>query len=353
MEPRPPRPRSSRQFEAQPAPPSSGIGDRLYPANTDPAYYANATGDSYAPGMAGEEPLLPRQQRRQRSALRGVLGTLLVVAALAALAWYFRAPLQNLISPAPPSPTVVAQPVSIGENPEAPAAATPQAADEAPESAALPNALATVTPTPARATATAAPDDAEQQVAEDADVPAAEQEEPDRDISAQTLPLLDFLPTQEQVPAGLVLADEAERSKQDVAAALGGTDEAFQLLDDWGWSGNAFRDFVLPQDAEPGPGGTTFLNVSVHRFADAQSAANALVFFSDQVVISQGLQDVEAPVIGETARLLTGAPDGVPLTILYVQDGPIMYRMGGSSANIDSDPTGDVLAVAQAIIPEQ
>jgi hypothetical protein len=302
--------------------------------------------------MAGEEPLLPRQQRRQRSALRGVLGTLLVVAALAALAWYFRAPLQNLIAPAPPSPTVVAQPVSTGENPEVPIVATPEGTEEEPESAALPNALATVTPTPASARATAAPEDVEQQAAE-VDVPPALGEEPDRDISAQTLPLLDFLPAQEQVPAGLVLADEAERSKQDVAAALGGTDEATQLLDDWGWSGNAFRDFVLPQDAEPGPGGTTFLNVSVHRFADAESAANALIFFSDQVVISQGLEEVEAPVIGESVRLLKGAPDGVPLTILYVQEGPIMYRMGGSSANVDSDPTADVLAVAQTIIPEQ
>lgn len=355
MEPRPPRPRSSRQFESQPAPPSSGIGDRLYPSSHDPSSYVNATGDAYAPGMAGEEPLLPRQQRRQRNALRGVLGTLLVVAALAALAWFFRAPLQNLISPASPTPTVVAQPVSSDENPAAPVAATPQAAqatEEAPESAALPNALATVTPTAAPKATTgggAAQEPEETVEAEETPTPA----EPDRDISAQTLPLLDFLPTQEQVPAGLVLADEAERSKQDVAAALGGTDEATQLLDDWGWSGNAFRDFVLPQDAEPGPSGTTFLNVSVHRFADAESAANALIFFSDQVVISQGLQDVEAPAIGESARLLMGAPDGVPLTILYVQDGPIMYRMGGSSANADSDPTADVLAVAQAIIPGQ
>lgn len=313
--------------------------------------YASAPGDAYAPGMAGEEPLLPRQQRRQRSALRGVLGTLAVVALVAALAWYFREPLQNVISPAAPTPTVVAQIVSSGEEPVAPVVATPQVLDDAgPESAALPNALATVTPTPVRATATAAPDGASEEAAgpEETLLPA----EPDRDISAQTLPLLDFLPSQEQVPAGLVLADEAERSKQDVAAALGGTDEAFQLLDDWGWSGNAFRDFVLPQDAEPGPGGTTFLNVSVHRFADAASAANALIYFSDQVVISQGLQDVEAPVVGESARLLVGAPDGVPLTIFYVQDGPIMYRMGGSSANADSDPTADVLAVAQAIIPE-
>lgn len=351
MEPRPPRPRSSRQFDAQPAPPSSGIGDRLYPAHHEPSYHGNATGDAYAPGMAGEEPLLPRQQRRQRSALRGVLGTLLAVAALAAVAWYFRAPLQNLITPAEPTPTVVAQPVSTGEDPEIPVAATPQGAAAAPESAALPNALATVTPTAAPQATSTVPIQVEDQPATVDVTPTPA--EPDRDISAQTLPLLDFLPSQAQVPSGLVLADEAERSKQDVAAALGGTDEAYQLLDDWGWSGNAFRDFVLPQDAEPGPGGTTFLNVSVHRFADAESAANALTYFSDQVVIGQGLQDVEAPAIGESARLLVGAPDGVPLTIFYVQDGPILYRMGGSSANVDSDPTADVLAVAQALIPGQ
>ena len=52
------------------------------------------------------------------------------------------------------------------------------------------------------------------------------------------------------------------------------------------------------------PGGTTFLNVSVHRFADAESAANAMVFFSDQVIFGQGLQEVEPPAVGETARLL-------------------------------------------------
>jgi hypothetical protein len=162
-------------------------------------------------------------------------------------------------------------------------------------------------------------------------------------------PLRDLLPTQEQVPAVLVLADEAERREQDVAAALGGTDEVFQLLDDWGWSGNAFRDFVLPQEAEPSPSGTTFLNVSVHRFADAESAANALVFFSDQTVINQGLQDVSAPEIGESARLVIGAPDSVPLSILYVQSGPFLYRIGGSSADADSDPTPDILAVAEML----
>lgn len=300
-------------------------------------------GDSYAPGLADEAPLLPRGQRRQRRALRGVLSTLVVVALLVVAGWYFRDTIQGFISPTPPTPTVVAQePTATDDN------AGNVAPASSPVSGMLPNALATVTPTPqAAATATAKP-----QPTAAAQEPAQDSiEDRDRDISAQTQPLLEFLPTQEQVPPGMVLADEAERSKAEVAAALGGTEEANVLLDDWGWSGNAYREFVVPQDAAPGPGGTTFLNVSVHRFADADSAAKANIFFSDQVVLGQGLQEVEAPAIGDSARLLIGEPDGVPLAVLYVQSGPIMYRIGGSSANADSDPTSDVLAVAQAIVP--
>jgi hypothetical protein len=148
------------------------------------------------------------------------------------------------------------------------------------------------------------------------------------------------------VPAGLVLADEAERSKEEVMAALGGTEEASQLLDDWGWSGNAFRDYIADEDAPP-QSGTTFLNVSVHRFGDPESAANALVVFSDKVIVDQGLQEVEPPAIGETA------PDGVPLTVLYAQQGPIMYRIGGSTESPDGDPTADVLTVAGELISGQ
>jgi hypothetical protein len=260
-----------------------------------------------------------------------------LIAAVAAMGWVFRDAVRGLIVPPAPSPAAEALVTAPG---------TPTAA---PDSAALPNALATVTPTAEpESTATAEPEDESPAVAVDATEPA----EPDRDISAETMPLLELLPSQEQVPAGLVQVDEAERSKEEVIAALGGTEEAAQLLDDWGWSGNAFRDFIA-DDSAVLPGGTTFLNVSVHRFADPESAANAMIFFSDQVIFVQGLEEVEPPAIGESARLLRGAPDGVPLSVLYAQQGPIMYRIGGSTESPDGDPTADVLTVAGEIIPGQ
>ena len=334
MEPRPPRPRSSHPFEAPGSPETAGIGERLYPAPGEPAYYPGA--ETYAPGAPVTSPLLPRRQRRQRRTLRGIAVAVVLIGVVAALGWVFRDAVQGLIPSAVPTPAAEALVTAPG---------TPTAA---PESAALPNALATVTPT-AEPRPTATPEQ------DESPAPAADATEPaerDRDISAQTQPLLELLPTQDQVPAGLVLVDEAERSKEEVIAALGGTEEAAQLLDDWGWSGNAFRDFIADEEAPPASG-TTFLNVSVHRFADPEAAANALIVFSDKVIVDQGLQEVEPPAVGESARLLQGAPDGVPLSILYAQQGPIMYRIGGSTNSPDSDPTADVLTVAGEIIPGQ
>src|SRR5215218_5219866 len=336
MEPRPPRPRSSNPFETPGSPETAGIGGRLYPAPGEPAYYPGA--ETNAPGAAAAPPLLPRRQRRQRRALRGIAVAVVLIAAVAAMGWVFRDAVRGLIiPPAPPSPATEALVTAPG---------TPA---EAPESAALPNALATVTPTAEpRSTATQAPENETPALAVDATEPAQR----DRDISTQTLPLLELLPRQDQVPAGLVLADEAERSKEEVIAALGGTEEAAQLLDDWGWSGNAFRDYIADKDAPP-ESGTTFLNVSVHRFADAESAANALIVFSDEVILSQGLQEVEPPAIGESARLLTGEANDVALSVLYAQQGPIMYRIGGSAPVGSGDPAADVLAVAGEIISGQ
>jgi hypothetical protein len=275
--------------------------------------------------------------------LRGVAVGVVVVLALLAIGWFFRDAVRGFVDPPAPTPTVAV------------VAADPGASTPAAESAALQNALATVTPTPAleaAATPTPGPEDLPSVAQETSDGGEAAPAEPDRDISSQTLPLLDLLPTQDQLPPGLILADEAERSQDEVVASLGGTDEAAQLLDEWGWSGNAYRDFIADPEAPP-PTGTTFLNVSVHRFADAASANNAMVVFSDYVIFNQGLQREESPAIGDDAILLVGAPDGVPLAVLYAQDGPIMYRIGGSSGAAEADPTTDVLFVAGAIIPGQ
>src|SRR5215208_7322346 len=137
MEPRPPRPRS---------PETAGIGGRLYPAPGEPAYYPGA--ETNEPGAAAAPPLLPRRQRRQRRALRGIAVAVVLIAAVAAMGWIFRDAVRGLIVPPAPTPAAEALVSAPG---------TPTAA---PESAALPNALATVTPTAEpRSTATPEPEE--------------------------------------------------------------------------------------------------------------------------------------------------------------------------------------------------
>ena len=54
----------------------------------------------------------------------------------------------------------------------------------------------------------------------------------------------------EMFEAGQILVRPGVAQTQAVLARdlSGGSDEAAQLLDDWGWSGNAFRDFIVPED---------------------------------------------------------------------------------------------------------
>src|SRR5919107_785791 len=175
MEPRPPRPRTSHPFETPGSPETAGIRGRLYPAPGEPAYYPGA--ETNAPGAAAAPPLIPRRQRRQRRALRGIAVAVVLIAAVAAMGWVFRDAVRGLIiPPAPPSPAAGALVTAPG---------TPAAA---PESAALPNALATVTPT-AEPGPTTTP---EQEESPARAVDATEPAEPDRDISTQTLPLLEL-----------------------------------------------------------------------------------------------------------------------------------------------------------------
>src|SRR5918995_7058134 len=134
MNHRPPRPRSSQPFETPGSPETARIGERLYPAPGESAYYPGA--EALAPGAPAVPPLLPRRQRRQRRALRGIAVALVLIGAVAAMGWVFRDAVRGLIVPPAPTPTVVAQVTAPG---------SPTAA---PQSAALPNALATVTPTP-------------------------------------------------------------------------------------------------------------------------------------------------------------------------------------------------------------
>lgn len=157
-----------------------------------------------------------------------------------------------------------------------------------------------------------------------------------------------WLPDVSDLEGEWTVTDEGQRTKTEVAAAIGANGD--ELLTSWRWRENYFREMTRV-DPQSFPGETTFVSVSVHRFENAEGAAEALTALSDIVVEAQGLQDVETPVIGDKARGLAGPGDGVNLYVLYVQDGEYLLRLGGSS--VTGDPSVTINTLAQQMVTKQ
>ncbi len=281
-------------------------------------------------------PIKPRNERSNKL-LRYLLAGLLLIGVIGGGAYAITRFLGDDDSPENPpvaavtdgsvTPTLAPTQASDGDAP-APTATTAAAPTEAPP----PSTDATEAPTEASVDS-AAVDGAPT-------APASDSEEVSASESAEA-----FLPG----PAALVgdwsVTDEGERTKAEVAAAIGADGDA--QLTSWRWRENFYRD-LNRNDAADAPDDASFINVSVHRFANADGAAEALTALSDIVVSAQGLQDVETPAIGDDARGLAGPGDGVNLYVLYVQDGKYLIRLGGSSAT--GDPAATVNALAEEIL---
>lgn len=343
MEPRPPRPRTPQPaypgaVPGYPAAAPGQQGQQVFPYA--PLTPPGAPVVPPPPVPLSGEPLLPRQQRKRRGMALGVLGFIAGLALLAGLAWFLRDRLMspsNQIAQNPQGQVVVETPVGQAPAVSGSPAGAPAAA----------NLLATATPTatppprPTSAPPTNTP-------------PAPPTATAEMAVENAIIPLMEALPGPDLLPEGLVEVESGERSKGEVVNSLAGGDpmietEADQLLTDWGWEGNAYRNYG-PADGVVTPAGLTAFNVSAHRFADANSADDALIYFSDRVVAAQGLGDVEVELMGDAVRMLSGAPDGAPISVLYLRKGNTMYRIGAAgSAEVASDPVAALAAVGQAM----
>lgn len=155
-----------------------------------------------------------------------------------------------------------------------------------------------------------------------------------------------MLPSASDLSGGYERTEDDKRSKDAVANSFSNPDEAVVNLDAWSWRENAYRTFELPADADPNS--TTVINVSIHRFGREQGAKDALDYFADDVIATQGLEEFKVQRIGEQTRALKGATDSANLVVLYVRTDVYLIRIGGTSPQ--GDPTDDVIAVAEMIV---
>jgi hypothetical protein len=277
-------------------------------------------------------PIKPRSERGNKF-LRYLLAVLLLVVVVGGGAFAVSKFLDKDDEPDQSDLAVVTTPTQVNAPP---ATATTQTAAEP-----------TQTPEPAEPTPT------EEAAAEPTEDGGAEQEaaaaEPtqaeEQQSSETTVQSADaLLPAADELEGDWVVDEEGERSKTEVGDQLGPEGEA--QLTNWRWRENVYRNFQR-QNPEQFPEEATNLSVSVHRFANTEGAQEALQGLAD-ILAAGGLQDVEAPAIGNAARSLAGSTEGANLYVLYVQDDKYLIRLGGTSAA--GDPAPIVNALAEQIV---
>jgi predicted metalloprotease len=134
-------------------------------------------------------------------------------------------------------------------------------------------------------------------------------------------------------------------SFEQLVARLGGTDEARSRLQDWGWQGSARRTFACDN---PPFGEAGWIDVSLHRFAAAGAARQAVDYFAAVRAEGTSLAFEAPPPVGDYAVALTGpASNGTEYT-LYASGGPVLVRVTGVSPS--GKPVANVETVAQATL---
>ena len=158
-------------------------------------------------------------------------------------------------------------------------------------------------------------------------------------------PLLDTLPLDHA--ACFSVMGEGELDVPAVVERLAAGADASAELQALGWEGGVYRQFTC----KPPAGRVGWVDISVHRFPDAASAADAVAYFAASRADSMDLQTVPAPTIGNSSAALTGpAVNGTEYSV-YLSGGPLLYAITGVAPDTGSDPSADVEAIAMALLP--
>jgi hypothetical protein len=161
-------------------------------------------------------------------------------------------------------------------------------------------------------------------------------------------PATAILLTQEQVPAGLVMTDDRERSLDEVTAGFPLPAAARAQFKEWGWKGNHVRAFHTPQGAKADPAHIDGIYISVHEFGSADGAAKALDYSVTKHASGAKLEEIRVAPMGDRSVALSGTmPYGKEVTI-YVQRSSLLIRLSASSPK--GDPTAQAVALMQTML---
>lgn len=159
-----------------------------------------------------------------------------------------------------------------------------------------------------------------------------------------------ILPDEEQVPTGLVIIDDGERTLSDVTDGFTDPDETSDMFEEWGWERNVIRAFHTPADATADPEEVDGIYISVHEFGSPDAAAEALDYSVEVHLGDIALAEQDHEELGETSTVLFGEqPYGNEISI-YVQQGNALIRLSASSP--EGDPTEEAIALMEWMIEQ-
>lgn len=155
---------------------------------------------------------------------------------------------------------------------------------------------------------------------------------------------MDSLPRLEELPgSGYIVADQGERTDEQLARAYADATAHLLRLDEWGFRQHVYREFTR-QGAEDDPAPTYVLG-TVNVYGSLEQADLAFQWLED-LQLNQGARAAEAPELGEaTVAITIATAQGVPTASVYVRSGSstyIYYAEGG-------DPLPAVIAIAETV----
>ena len=100
-------------------------------------------------------------------------------------------------------------------------------------------------------------------------------------------------------------------------------------LEELGWKAGWHRQFAC----DPLPAaGLNWLDMSVHRFGDAASAAAAVPFFAYARTVGTQLGHAPAKRLGDSTVAIAGPSENGTEYTLYVSTGPLLFRVSAVAA---------------------
>ena len=143
--------------------------------------------------------------------------------------------------------------------------------------------------------------------------------------TAQPPGAMDSLPVLEDFDnAGFILADQGERSAEQLAQAYIETAAHLQRLEDWGFQQHVYREFTRSageSDAEP-PG---YVLATINVYGSPEQAALALQWL-ERLQLNQGATAVDPPELGEEAVAVTvRTSQGEDTASVYIRSGNRTY----------------------------